>query len=66
MTDGCKQFRVADTDEWMAVHGRHGEISKRPNEHQPPKGAYQMFTLFCPCGAKHVVTETSNEVPKVR
>jgi hypothetical protein len=55
--DGCKQFRIADTDEWLAIHAAHGEISKRLNEHQPPKGTYTLYTLVCQCGAMHVISE---------
>lgn len=50
----CKQFRVRSTAEWLVIHQPHGEISKLRNEHQPPAGSYDLYTLVCPCGAKHV------------
>jgi hypothetical protein len=59
--EGCKQFRVAETDEWLATHEKHGEISKRLNEHQPPKGTYVLYTMHCPCGASHIVSEESQQ-----
>lgn len=53
----CNESRVMDTDEWNAIHSVHGEPSKQRNEHQPPKGTYTIYTLVCPCGAKHVISE---------
>lgn len=57
MTEGCQEHRVMTTAEWQSAHGVHGEPTKVPNEHQPPKGTYRLYTLICPCRARHVLME---------
>lgn len=57
----CKQFRVVTTAKWIAIHGPHGKHRTQPAEHQPPAGSYRINLLICPCGAKHVIVERSNE-----
>lgn len=63
MTDGCQQSRVMTTEDWMAAHISHGQPAKIPNEHQPPKGTYTIYTLTCLCGARHVITEDATNEP---
>lgn len=57
----CKQTRVMDTPDWEATHKAHGDAVKILNENQPPRGSYRMYTLICPCGARHILIKESNE-----
>jgi hypothetical protein len=57
----CKQRRVMSTVEWMFEHDGHGRPDKLLHEAQPPKGTYTIYTLLCPCGARHVITEEANK-----
>lgn len=56
MSRDCKQFRVANTDEWNAVHSPHGKPTLQLAEKQPPRGTYQIWVHTCPCGARHITT----------
>jgi hypothetical protein len=59
--EGCQQYRVMDTVEWLVTHKSHGEPVKQLNEHQPPSGSYELWTFICPCGSRHVVNDHSDK-----
>lgn len=58
--EGCKQFNVLETEQWIATHSAHGVPAKQLAEHQPPKGAYVIWISICPCGSRHVTTEEAD------
>ena len=57
----CGRGQEMETDQWLAAHKPHGEPEKVPNQHQPPRGTYTLYTLSCQCGAQHIISEVSDE-----
>lgn len=64
----CGKLRTADTKAWLEEHRTHGEPSREDAGHP----SETMIRFCCPCGAKHVTTETErtmidwHEPPKAR
>lgn len=45
--------KTVATDDWLAQHRNHGDLSTEPFDH--PSGRW--YWLVCECGAKHLTTD---------